>query len=100
MSSELPSYEQAAAIVANYARNLAQQGPRTERVDLARASDRILSKPLRADDDQPPFPRSTRDGYACRAAEASAHIALPVLGPPMPAKLQPARYPPALHGRS
>ena len=80
MNSELPSYEQAAAIVANYARTLAQQGPRTERVDLARASDRILSKPLRADDDQPPFPRSTRDGYACRAAEASAHIALPVLG--------------------
>ncbi len=80
MSSELPSYEQAAAIAANYARNLAQQGPRTERVDLARASDRILSKPLRADDDQPPFPRSTRDGYACRAAEASAHVALPVAG--------------------
>ena len=80
MSSELPSYEQAAAIVANYACNLAQQGPRTERVDLALASDRILSKPLRADDDQPPFPRSTRDGYACRAAEASAHVALPVAG--------------------
>lgn len=52
----------------------------TERVELGRASGRILAAPLLADDDQPPFPRSTRDGYACRAAEASAHIALPIAG--------------------
>ena len=81
MRSELPSYEQAAAVVANQARNLAQQhSPHIERIDLANALNRILAAPLHADDDQPPFPRSTRDGYACRAAEASAHIALPVLG--------------------
>ena len=29
-----------------------------------------------ADQDQPPFARSTRDGFACRAAEASAHVLL------------------------
>lgn len=81
MGSELPSYEQAATLVADHVRNLAQQRrPRIERVDLARAAGRLLAGPLHADDDQPLFPRSTRDGYACRAAEASAHIALPVAG--------------------
>lgn len=80
MSSELLSYEQAALLVAEQARRIAQNRPRSERVDLAHATGRILAVPLRADEDQPPFPRSTRDGYACRAAEASAHIALPIAG--------------------
>jgi molybdopterin molybdotransferase len=81
MSSDLPSYERAAAIVADCARELAQhRRPRIDRIDLADAAGRILAATLLADDDQPPFPRSTRDGYACRAAEASAHIALPVAG--------------------
>jgi molybdopterin molybdotransferase len=61
---------------------LASQIPRpgTERVHLANALNRILANPINADDDQPPFARSTRDGYACRAAEASSHIALPIAG--------------------
>lgn len=81
MSPDLPGYEQAADIVAEHARSIAQRyAPRTERIDLAHADGRILASPLLADDDQPPFPRSTRDGYACRAAEASAHIALPLVG--------------------
>ena len=65
MPSDLPSYEQAAAIVARHARTiLEQEPPATEKIDLASASGRILASPLHADDDQPPFPRSTRDGYA------------------------------------
>lgn len=80
MSSDLPSYEQAAAMVVERAESIAQHDLRVERVDLSHAAGRILAAPLLADDDQPPFPRSTRDGYACRAAEASAHIALPVAG--------------------
>ena len=80
MSSDLPSYEQAVALVAAHAHTLTQHRPRTERVDLAQAAGRILAAPLAADDDQPPFARSTRDGYACRAVEASAHIALPIAG--------------------
>lgn len=80
MGAELLSYEQAAQLVAEQARRIAQNPPRIERIELAHASGRILAAPLRADDDQPPFPRSTRDGYACRAAEASAHIALPIAG--------------------
>jgi molybdopterin molybdotransferase len=42
-----------------------------ELVPLAAATGRVLATGLRADRDQPPFPRSTRDGFACRAAEAS-----------------------------
>ena len=80
MSSDLPSYEQAAALVAAHAHTLAQHRPRTECIPLANAAGRILAAPIAADDDQPPFARSTRDGYACRAAEASAHTALSVAG--------------------
>lgn len=36
--------------------------------------------PILADRDMPPFPRSTRDGFACRAAEAATHQWLPVAG--------------------
>lgn len=81
MSSDLPSYEQAAALVAAHARKFAKQKtPQTERIPLANAAGRILAGPIAADDHQPPFARSTRDGYACRATEASAHIALPIAG--------------------
>ncbi|MGA8089963.1 MAG: gephyrin-like molybdotransferase Glp [Terracidiphilus sp.] len=80
MGIDLPSYEQAAAIVAAQAQRIRQQLPRTERIALAHAAGRILAAPIKADDDQPPFDRSTRDGYACRAADASAYITLPVAG--------------------
>jgi len=40
----------------------------------------VLARPLCADRDQPPFPRSTRDGFACRAVEASKHKFLNVAG--------------------
>lgn len=81
MSSDLPSYEQAASLVAEHARAIAeQQTPPIDQVHLSSASGRILATPLNADDDQPPFPRSTRDGYACRAAEVSSHAPLPIAG--------------------
>lgn len=81
MSSELPTYEQAAEIVASHARDIAHShSPNLERVNLTVATSRILATELQADDDQPPFPRSTRDGYACRSSEVSSHIALPIAG--------------------
>ena len=80
MSSDLLSYEQAAELVAGYARSLANSRLASERVELADAVGRILAAAVAADDDQPAFSRSTRDGYACRAAEASAHVELPVTG--------------------
>ena len=81
MTSALPSYAQAAAQVAAYAAQLLDSRPaHQERVELGRLSGRILAEPLAADRDQPPFTRSTRDGYACRAAEASKHKPLAVVG--------------------
>ena len=80
MSSPLLSYAQAAEVVAARAAQLAVQRLAAETVQLSAAPGRILAQPLLADADQPPFTRSTRDGYACRAAEASRHQFLPIAG--------------------
>uniref|UniRef100_E6QMQ1 Molybdopterin molybdochelatase (Modular protein) n=1 Tax=mine drainage metagenome TaxID=410659 RepID=E6QMQ1_9ZZZZ len=40
---------------------------------LAQSPGRVLSIEIRADRDLPAFPRSTRDGFACRAADANSH---------------------------
>jgi molybdopterin molybdotransferase len=93
MGDNLLSYEEAAELVAGHARDLAQRRPATERVDLAGAAGRILAAAVAADDDQPPFARSTRDGYACRAAEASAHLTLPVAGLTHAGEAPPAALP-------
>ncbi|HEX4320854.1 MAG TPA: gephyrin-like molybdotransferase Glp [Acidobacteriaceae bacterium] len=53
---------------------------RAKMVSLAEASGRVLAEPLHADRDQPPFPRATRDGFACRAAEASTNQLLFLAG--------------------
>jgi len=80
MSSTLPSYEEAAALVAACASQMAALRPSTVSVDLAESAGRVLARPLCADMDQPPFTRSTRDGFACRASEASTHKLLAVAG--------------------
>lgn len=43
-----------------------------EHVPLDQSLGSVLAKPIHADRDQPPFPRSTRDGYAVRAADRGA----------------------------
>ncbi len=80
MAGDLLSYAEAAAFVAKRATRLARSKPATGRVTLATAAGRALAETLRADSDQPPFARSTRDGFACRAAEASTHQLLAVAG--------------------
>ena len=80
MSSSLQSYEQAAAEIAQYAARLSLRKPAAELVELDQAPGRVLARRMRADRDQPPFARSARDGYACRAREAWAHSLLPVAG--------------------
>jgi molybdopterin molybdotransferase len=79
-SAPLPTYEQAAALVDACAAQLGQSLPSVERVDLGAASGRVLAQAICADRDQPPFPRSTRDGFACRATDASTYEYLPVAG--------------------
>ncbi len=85
MRSPLPnpasrSFAQAAARVTAYAARLRRLQPAAERVSLSKAFGRVLARPLLADRDQPPFTRSTRDGYACRAAEAEKHKPLTIAG--------------------
>ena len=80
MSAAVPSYEEAAALVAAYAAQLGSIHASVERVELGHSQGRVLAQPLCADRDQPPFARSTRDGFACRAEEISTHAALAVAG--------------------
>src|SRR5271169_648694 len=46
--------------------------PETETVDLLDAAGRVLAEPVLADRDIPPFPRSTRDGYAVRSVDLTS----------------------------
>ena len=76
----LPSYERAAKLVVAYAAQLHPQCENLEEIDLGSALGRVLARPIFSDTDQPPFARSTRDGFACRAAEASTHQLLQFAG--------------------
>src|SRR5271166_2320690 len=65
--SQVLTFEEARHAVEHHA----SQVPRAsdETVDLLHAAGRVLAEPVLADRDIPPFPRSTRDGYALRAAD-------------------------------
>jgi molybdopterin molybdotransferase len=49
-------------------------------VPLLQSTGRVLATAVRADRDLPPFPRSTRDGYAVRAADCLAGATLKIIG--------------------
>ncbi|WP_172123327.1 MULTISPECIES: gephyrin-like molybdotransferase Glp [unclassified Devosia] len=53
---------------------------RTESVPLEAAAGRVLTEPLLARHDQPPFPASAMDGYAVRAADIVPGASLEVVG--------------------
>ncbi|HEX8711865.1 MAG TPA: gephyrin-like molybdotransferase Glp [Terracidiphilus sp.] len=95
MSDALLTYEEAAAHIADYAARLRKIPRATERVDLLAAIGRTLAHPLCADRDQPEFPRSTRDGYACRGEEASAHKPLRIAGTTRAGQPPPPSLPPS-----
>jgi len=87
------TFEDARRVVEEHAPRTAPGG--TETVDLLHAAGRILAKPIRADRDIPPFPRSTRDGYAvCAADLAKLPAMLTVIGEikagPAPAQISSA----------
>jgi molybdopterin molybdotransferase len=58
----------------------AEPVPPTESVLLLDASGRVLAQPIVADRDQPPFDRSTRDGFAVRAIDWHSGASLAVSG--------------------
>jgi molybdopterin molybdotransferase len=72
-------FEEARRVVVDHASQLA---PATdETVALLHAAGRVLAEPVIADRDIPPFPRSTRDGYAvCAADLATLPARLSVIG--------------------
>jgi molybdopterin molybdotransferase len=73
------SFEDARRAVEEHAAELHPAG--TEPEDLLAAAGRVLAEPIFADRDIPPFPRSTRDGYAVRSADlAELPATLEVIG--------------------
>src|SRR5437868_10742984 len=60
-------FDEALEMVVANAANL--QAPATELVPLLASEDRVLATGVHADRDQPPFDRSTRDGFAVKAAD-------------------------------
>jgi molybdopterin molybdotransferase len=66
------SYEHAASVVRRQATRAREEALRRRTVDkvaLGDALGRVLAETVVADRDQPPFPRSTRDGFACRSED-------------------------------
>ena len=74
------SYGDAARIVREQAAATSAQPGRTESVPLIESLGRVLAAPILADRDQPPFPRSTRDGFACRSADLTSGNGLQIIG--------------------
>ena len=73
-------FDEASALISAHAAQLSRVLPESERVGLEKAIDRVLAQPIFADSDQPSFARSARDGYACRAVEASRNTPLAIVG--------------------
>lgn len=63
-----------------YALRSRRAGVPSESVQLLDAAGRVLAEAVQADRDQPPFDRSTRDGFAVRAEEFAAGLRLHVAG--------------------
>ena len=73
--SRVVSYAEASRIVREHADRLAATACAAVCCAAAIALGMVLAEPVCADRDQPPFPRSTRDGFACRAADLAAGFA-------------------------
>jgi molybdopterin molybdotransferase len=82
------TFEEARQVVEDHASRLTSRI--NETVSLLPAANRVLAEPVAADRDIPPFPRSTRDGYAVRAADlATLPAKLKVMGEIKAGPLQP-----------
>ncbi|MEO6909562.1 MAG: molybdopterin molybdenumtransferase MoeA, partial [Edaphobacter sp.] len=71
-------FDEALALVLHHASGL--RGLQTETQPLLACGSRVLAKAVTADRDQPPFHRSTRDGFAVRAEDTAATEPLRVVG--------------------
>ena len=79
-------YEDALAEVLHTAKFLqaqisdARSVPNLEVLPLLQVPGRVLAQPIAAERDQPPFPRSTRDGFAIRSEDLNGRNPLQVMG--------------------
>jgi molybdopterin molybdotransferase len=80
MSQPLPWSQARAVVVDEVTRVRGGLRLASEEVALDAAFGRVLAAPVQADRDQPPFPRSTRDGFALRAVDAAVGARLRVIG--------------------
>lgn len=86
--TSLLSFDQALDVISSYAAKLLSPPPgrrlqipsRSDRLPLLECMGRVLAEPVVADRDQPPFDRSTRDGFAVHSAEFSRGDRLAVVG--------------------
>jgi len=78
VNSLVLSYDEAARVMREQATAL--PAPHTESLPLLETLDRTLAQPVIADRDQPPFARSTRDGFACRATDFAKQQPLAIVG--------------------
>jgi molybdopterin molybdotransferase len=77
--SRVVSYAEASRIVREHAdRLVSPHAPQS--VGLLDSFGMVLAEPVVADRDQPPFPRSTRDGFACRASDLTTGLPLKIVG--------------------
>lgn len=77
--SNVLSFEDARRVVEDHASLIHSNN--VESVDLLGAAGRVLAEAIVADRDIPPFPRSTRDGYAIRSADLlTVPVALQLIG--------------------
>ena len=74
------TYTEAAAVIQQHADAIRGQNLPVEQVPLLAALHRVLAEPILADRDQPPFPRSTRDGFACRSEDTATEKPLRIIG--------------------
>jgi molybdopterin molybdotransferase len=77
--SRVVSYAEACRVVREHADQV--ESPHApQSVGLLDSLGMVLAEPVGADRDQPPFARSTRDGFACRAANIVAGLPLKIIG--------------------
>ncbi|MFZ0139006.1 MAG: gephyrin-like molybdotransferase Glp [Candidatus Sulfotelmatobacter sp.] len=87
------TFEEARQVIEDHASQLTSRTHET--TFLLQAAGRVLAEPITADRDIPPFPRSTRDGYAVRASDlAKLPAKLKVIGE---IKAGPGQLPSALN---
>jgi molybdopterin molybdotransferase len=77
-AGEVVGFDEALERVLQHAAGLSRLPTETE--TLAACRGRVLAQAVMADRDQPPFDRSTRDGFAVRAGDVAAGAELKIIG--------------------